>query len=419
MTHAKDIVVIGGGVIGLAAAYYAQQEGHRVTVVERRAPDGENCSRHNAGMVVPSHFIPLAAPGAVGLALRWMWNPRSPLYIKPRFDPELLSWGLRFMRASTAAHVARAAPLLRDLSLASRSLFDELATLADADFQLAPNGLLMLCRTGHALEEEAGTARRANELGIPAQVLSAQETARLDPNVRMNIEGAVYFPRDCHLIPDRFLRLLRDAVTRGGGRILWNTEVLRWNTHGRRVRGVATPAGDITGDAFVLAGGAWSPSLTRSLGLRLPMQAGKGYTLTLAQPRQLPRVCAIFTEARVAVTPMGSSLRFGGTMEIAGVNEDINPVRIQGIVQSVPRYYPDFKARDFDGITPWRGLRPVSPDGLPYLGWSRAHDNLVVATGHAMMGLSLAPISGKLVADLLSGRKPAIDLSLLAPDRFG
>jgi D-amino-acid dehydrogenase len=155
------------------------------------------------------------------------------------------------------------------------------------------------------------------------------------------------------------------------------------------------------------------------LKLRIPLQAGKGYSLTLAKPRQLPEICAIFTEARVAVTPMAGALRFGGTMEMAGLNEEINPVRVQGIVKAVPKYYPEFETQDFDGVRPWRGLRPCSPDGLPYLGRTGRYRNLVIATGHAMMGLSLGPVTGRLAAEILSGEKPSLDIGLLHPDRFG
>ena len=138
----------------------------------------------------------------------------------------------------------------------------------------------------------------------------------------------------------------------------------------------------------------------------------------MERPRELPQLCSIFTEARVAVTPMGGTLRFGGTMEISGLNEDINPARVRGIVRAVPDYFPEFRPEDFTGITPWRGLRPCSPDGLPYLGRTGRFDNLVVSTGHAMMGLSLGPVTGQLVADLVSGIRPGLDLRLLDPDRF-
>lgn len=411
-------MVVGGGVIGLSTAYFCARAGHRVTVIDRQPEQRDGCSFGNAGMVVPSHFIPLAAPGMVALGLKWMWNPESPFYIKPRLDLDLLSWGWKFWRSSTAAHVRRSAPLLRDLSLASREAFAELASQPGNDFGLVQRGLLMLCQTEHALAEEARTAGQARDLGIPAEVLDAGQTAALDPDVRMQLAGSVYFPKDCHLSPDRFMAALQRQVKALGGEFRWGTSVTGWALGDGGVRAVRTTGGEVAGDEYVLCGGSWSPTVARELGLDLPMQAGKGYSLTVPRPRQLPRLCAIFTEARVAVTPMGSSLRFGGTMEIAGLNEDINPVRVRGIIKSVPRYYPDFRLEDFDGIQPWRGLRPCSPDGLPYVGRPRRYGNLVVATGHAMMGLSLAPVTGRVVAALVSGESPGFDLQLLSPDRF-
>jgi D-amino-acid dehydrogenase len=299
--------------------------------------------------------------------------------------------------------------------------------------------MFMLCKTEHALEEEAKTAEFARQLGVPAQVLGPKETASAEPGVRMDVAGSVFFPKDCHLTPGRFMAALRQEAERVGAKFSWSTEVsgIRHSgshavgssaspgdsSHvdsvgGKRITSVMTSRGEFEADEFVVCGGSWSPLLLRSLGLRLPMQAGKGYSLTLPHPPRLPQTCAIFTEARVAVTPMGSSLRFGGTMEIAGLNEEINPVRVQGIINAVPRYYPEFAPRHFEGVQPWRGLRPCSPDGLPYVGRTRRFANLSIASGHAMMGLTLGPITGKLMAEVLSGEKPSIAIERLDPDRF-
>jgi D-amino-acid dehydrogenase len=415
----KDVIILGAGVIGLSTAYYAAKAGHRVTVLDRAPETRDGCSFGNAGMIVPSHFIPLAAPGMVALGLKWMWNPESPFYIKPRLDFDLLSWGFQFWQSSTTEHVRRSAPLIRDLSLASRACFEEFAKLPDTDFGLVQRGLLMLCKSQHALDDEAKAAAHARQLGIPAEVLDARATAAQDPGVHMDVAGSVFFPKDCHLSPGRFMEALKRQILRAGGRFLWNTEITGWNL-GRenQIASVDTSHGKVAGDEFVLCGGSWTPLLAEKLGLHLPMQAGKGYSLTLTQPRELPQLCSIFTEARVAITPMGNTLRFGGTMEMAGLNEDINPVRVQGIIRSIPKYFPHFEEADFSGIQPWRGLRPCSPDGLPYLGRTQRHTNLTIASGHAMMGLSLGPITGRIVAELLSGTRPSLDIGLLAPNRF-
>jgi D-amino-acid dehydrogenase len=414
----KRILIVGGGVIGLCTAYYASREGHRVTLVERGAPDHDSCSLGNAGLVVPSHFVPLAAPGMVARGITWMWNPESPFYVRPRLSRDLWSWGWKFWRAARAARVERAAPLLRDLNLASRRCFEELAGASGHEFGLVEKGLLLLCKTGRAFHEEAATAARARRLGLSAEVLTPEQAAHLEPGLRMDIAGAVHFPQDCHLDPERFVRGLTRRLEQEGVEFRWGTEVTGWRRASGSIESVATTGGPLQADDYVVAGGAWSPPLVRDLGLTLPMQAGKGYSLTLPNPKRLPGVPFILTEARVAVTPMGGRLRFGGTMEIAGLDESVNPARVRGIIKSVPRYLPDFRPADFEGLPVWRGLRPCSPDGLPYLGRFRRFTNLWVATGHAMMGLSLGPITGQLLAGMLSGEEPPFDLGLLDPGRY-
>jgi D-amino-acid dehydrogenase len=414
----KNILIIGAGAIGLSCALHCARKGHRVTVLERNGAARDGCSFGNAGMVVPSHFIPLAAPGMVALGLKMMWNPESPFYIKPRFDGELFDWAFKFWRAASAEHVRRSAPLLRDLSFASRALFEEFSAQTENDIELVTRGLLMLCKTQHALDDEAKFAAQANQLGVPAEILDAKQTAKIDPGVTMDVAGAIYFPKDAHLSPDKYMAALQINCEQSGVKFNWDTEVEKIIFSGQKISAVKTARGEFSADEIILCGGSWSPVIAWELGLRIPIQAGKGYSLTLAQPRELPQLCSIFTEARMAVTPMGNSLRFGGTMEISGLNEDINPVRVQGIIKSVAKYFPKFSPADFEGIKPWRGLRPCSPDGLPYLGRTAKFSNLILATGHAMMGMSLSPITGKIVSEIVSGEKPAFDLRLLSPDRY-
>ena len=410
----KSVTIIGAGVIGLSTALYCARRGMKVTLIERNLPQRDGCSFGNAGMIVPSHFIPLAAPGMVKLGLKWMWNPESPFYIKPRLNLDLITWSLRFWQASTQKKVDRAAPVLRDLSLLSRQCFEEIGL----DLGLVKKGLLMLCKKQQTLDEEAHMAARAHALGIPADVLDAKATAALDPSVTMDVAGSVFFPKDCHLSPERFVAAIEDELKQHGTEILWQTKVLGFATEGEHLKAVKTSQGEVPTDELVLSGGVWSDEIVRSLQLKLPMQAGKGYSLTLKNPRQLPALCSICTEARLAVTPMNGTLRFGGTMELAGIDETINPRRIKGIVRAIPDYFPAFQESDFADIQPWSGLRPCSPDGLPYIGRTRRWKNLTIAAGHAMMGLSLAPATGQIIASLLSNEPSPIPLTLFNPDRF-
>ena len=410
------VVVVGGGVIGLCSAYYALRRGLQVTVVERELAGADNCSMGNAGMIVPSHFTPLAAPGMISKGLRWMLNPESPFYVRPRVNLDLMRWGWLFYRHSTHRHVAESRELLRDLNMESRRLFAELAE--EEDFGLVKRGLLMLCKTQKGLDEEAQVAREANELGLKAEVLNAQAAAKLDPAVTMNITGAVYFPEDCHLSPSRFMASIRKRILAAGGIIESGVTIDGVETRAGQVVAVTGNGRRFEGGKFVIAGGSWSADLLKSVGLKLPLQAGKGYSLTLPSPPELPQLCSIFAEAKVAITPMDGSLRFGGTMEVGGLDLSVNSARVRGIVKSVHAYFPKFSEKDFQGVKPWAGLRPVSPDGVPYLGQVPGLTNLIAATGHAMMGLSLGPVSGRLVADLLVGDPPFRQITALSPGRF-
>jgi D-amino-acid dehydrogenase len=411
-----SVVVLGAGVIGLCTALYCARRGMQVTVIDRQPQQRDGCSFGNAGMVVPSHFLPLAAPEMVQLGLKWMWRPDSPFYIQPRLNWDLLTWGWRFWRAATPARSAAASVVLRDFSLLSRQCFSELNQTLDLD--LVEKGLLMLCKQAHTLDEEAQMEKRARELGIEATVLDAKATAALDPAVTMDVAGSVFYPNDCHLSPSRLIQALQTELQRLGVSLLWETEITGFRRDGRRLRAVTTTRGEVEGDEWVLCGGVWSSAIGSELGLKLPMQAGKGYSLTLAQPVQLPTLCSLCIEARLAVTPMGGALRVGGTMELAGIDERIQQRRVNGIIQALPHYFPAFQPADFAGIKPWSGLRPVSPDGLPYLGRTTRWENLTLATGHAMMGISLAPATGQIIADQLAGHAHPFDTRLLSPDRF-
>jgi D-amino-acid dehydrogenase len=417
----KHVLIVGGGIVGLSVAYYCSRKGHRVTLIERGGPNRDGCSFVNAGMLVPSHIVPLASPGMVRLGLRWMWNPESPFYVKPRLSTDLLSWGWKFHRAATQAHVDRAAPVLRDLHLASRDCYREWAALWNNDFNLVERGMLMLCNTEHGLEEETKAAEYARRLGISAEVLTPSATAELEPNLRMAIAGSVYFPVDCHLTPGRLMASLAREVEAAGVQVSYDTGVDGWRSKGDRIEAMHTNRADgaeLRADEYVVCAGIWSQNIVRDLGITIPMQAGKGYSLTLESPASLPRLCAILSEARVAVTPMGNSLRFAGTMELSGIDEGIHPARVRGIVKSVAAYFPDVTPAQLGQATVRTGLRPCSPDGLPYVGRVSRFANLSVATGHAMMGISLGPITGKLMAEMLSDEPLSCSMAGLSPDRY-
>lgn len=419
MASSKSVLICGGGIVGLSCAYYLAREGWSVTVLERNAESADSCAQGSAGYISPSHVIPLAAPGMVAKGLKWMMSSRSPFYIKPRLDAGLMRWGWLFARACTKGHTARAAPVLRDLCCGGRRLFIELAECTDDAFELKREGLLNLCKTQEGLDHEAhGLAALANELGVEARVLDARQTAALEPGTKLDIVGSVYFPADAHLTPRKFMPALVGLLKQQGVNFQWNTSVNGWRTEGGRIAAVHTTAGKFTAGEYVIAGGSWSASMLDGLHIRLPMQAGKGYSLTIEQPRFQLTKPMILTERSVAVTPMGGQLRFGGTMEIAGHSDRVRPERVEQIIAAVQFFLPEFTAADFAGVVPWFGYRPVSPDGMPYIGRFGRHPNLTAACGHAMLGVTMAPTTGLLVSEILAGRKPSIPLETLNPDRF-
>lgn len=418
----KPIAIIGGGIIGLFSAYYLLESGEKVVVIDKSSGN-EGCSFGNAGMVVPSHFIPLASPGMIEKGLKWMLDSESPFYVKPRISLELLKWGLQFYKKSNQKHVDSSVPLLRDLGLISKLLYHDLAQKLKYSYE--EKGLVMYCKKQNTLDEEAHVAELANKIGIEAKVLDKKSIHKLEPEIRPEVAGAVYFPGDAHLNPTELIESLKKYLVDKGVVIKHNSEMINIQTVGDEITSL-----EILNDEqkemlevgnVVLAAGSWSGILGKMLRLNLPMQAGKGYSVSKSQvPNKEIFIPNILVEARVAITPMsGRFVRFGGTMEIGGLDSTINMNRVRGIIKSVPEFFPDYALDVPKKEEVWYGFRPCSPDGLPYIGHSGAYKNLFINTGHAMMGISLAPASGKLIAQQILGKKTEMDLNGFSAQRFG
>ncbi|MFM8744432.1 MAG: NAD(P)/FAD-dependent oxidoreductase [Cytophagales bacterium] len=413
----KKIGILGGGIIGLSSAYYLNKAGHDVTIIDQtNLLDG--CSHGNAGMIVPSHFIPLAAPGMISKGIRWMFDSTSPFYIKPRFSKSLIKWGYHFYRSATSAHVQKSAPALKEISLLSKSLYQEWKQELPFDFGYQEKGLLMLFKTKEAEHEEANTVEMASRYGIEAYLLNASEVQNLETQIKVDVKGGVYFPGDAHLNPNVLVTNLIKYLRQKSVSFRDKTILKDFQIDNGKVLAVKTNNGDFRFDEVVMALGSWSGEIGGKLQLSLPMQAGKGYSFTLNDVANNVQIPSIFLEARVAVTPMGNSLRFGGTMEITGVDHRINMNRVKGIVNAIPRYYPEMLVPMPNQENVWHGLRPCSPDGLPYIGRSKKIENLIIATGHSMMGLSLAPATGLLVSEFLDNKKSSMNIELFEPERF-
>jgi len=412
----KEVVVIGGGIVGCCCAWYLQKAGMKVTIIDK-GDFIDGCSFGNSGMIVPSHFTPLASPGMVAKGLRWMFRKDSPFYIRPRLNLELAQWLWKFSRSANKKHVTESASLLRDMHFEGHAFYDHLNTLPGFDFNFEKKGILMMYQSSQAEHEEAETAEMAFELGIESNVLSPIALKSLERNIRMDVRGAVHYPGDAHLAPHRLMQQLITQLQDSGVELIKGSEVLKIADAG--IDGVTLLLrNDVTlrSRYVVLAAGSWSGMILGHSGFSLPMQDGKGYSMTFDRPPALPTIPAILTEARVAITPMGESLRVAGTLEISGMDHKISSHKVKSILSAARSYYPDLK---FDiPRSVWHGYRPCTPDGLPYIGKWKNDSSIILATGHAMMGLSLAPSTARIVRDIIVDKgKNGPDKKLKA-DRF-
>ena len=415
MPQSKKVVIIGGGIIGLCSAYYLQKSGHNVTVLEQGNYQ-EGASHGNAGMLVPSHVVPLAAPGVISQGIRWLFRRDSPFRIKPRLDPSLAAWLWQFRRYCTEAHVEASMPLLRDLSLSSVELFEALSREFSFDFER--NGLLMVHSSKKGEKENLKYAKKAQKVGLLVDLLDQKALRALEPTVQPQMTGGAYYRQDAHMNPGAFVREARAFLSTNGVDCKENITVSGFSTEAGRVSEVLTSQGDFTADEVILAAGSWSPQIGKKLGVKLPIQPAKGYSVTLKSPNTPPRIPMILTEAKVTVTPMGNFLRFGGTLELAGFDHSIDRIRASSILNTIPDFVSGVESSYIKTEDVWTGYRPCTPDGLPIIGRSKLVKNLVIATGHAMIGITLGPITGKLVSDLVNNQSPEINLHKLRPERF-
>ncbi len=412
----KSVLIVGGGIVGLSCAYYLKKEGHEVTVIDKSAMDG-GASYVNAGYLTPSHIIPLAAPGMMAKGIKWMFNSSSPFYMKPRIDPDFLRWAWAFHRSSTRAHVEKAIPLIREINVLSKDLYSEMHDSGElGDFQLEKKGLLMLYKTEREGRHEKEVARRAADEGLEVTELSRTELDKVQPGLSPDIEGAVHYLCDAHTSPNEIMDRLKMYLRVQGVVIRQEEEVIGFTRKNGRITGTLTSKASYRAEEVVLAGGSWTAGLLKNLGIRLLLQAGKGYRINVPRPVGI-RLPAILMEAKVAVTPMKHFTRFAGTMEFSGINHRIRPERVEAIARAAESYYTDLKIEANEKLAARCGLRPVSPDGLPYIGRTSQLENLTIATGHAMMGWSLGPATGKLVSEIISGQALSMSIEGFHPER--
>ncbi len=411
------VAIVGGGVIGLTSAYYLQKLGYEVTVIER-GDITDGCSFGNMGYISPSHFVPLASPGIISQGVKWMLSATSPFYIKPRLNIDLMEWGYHFWKNSNAATVEKNAPHLNSILKLSRKLIDDLRNDIGDSFAMETIGCLMMCKQQKTLDHEFHLADEGEQMGLKVERLLKADVQSLEPDVEVNVAGAVLFKDDCHFNPGKMMIALKNYLLSKGVTLQLNTTVTGFEKNSSTVTAVITDKGKFNCDQLMLSPGSWLPAVAKMLDIKLLLQAGKGYSYTYPYVEKNIKYPAILVDGRCAVTPWGNELRIGGTMELSGINNKVLVKRMQGIYNSAKDFYPGLKIDFPPADKIWNGLRPVTPDGLPYIGKHSMYDNLIIAGGHAMLGISEATGTGKIVSELMQRKTTSINISAFKVERF-
>lgn len=415
MDQKKEVIVIGGGVIGLACAHYLAESGASVRIVEQKEI-GQAASHGNCGLLCFSDVIPLCSPGTVTHEIMRALKGTSPLYIKPTLELKRLLWFLKFSMKCNGSHKEKAARAKFEILKYSADLFDPLLALDGMGCDFEKRGLLCVFKERENFESYRKTNDFLDRFGMGGRSIDKKQLLEMEPALSGDVVGGWLNPVDWHLRPDMLMGSWRDRLSREGVRMEEDAEVLDFETEGDIVTGVKTASGRFKADAFVLATGAWSPLTLARLGLDLPVQPGKGYSITMERPGVCPTHPCVLYEKKVVATPWKSAYRLGGTMEFSGYSDDLNPGRLGKLVSGAREYLREPLGHPV--LEEWTGLRPMTYDDMPVIDRAPSWENLVVAAGHGMLGLTLATGTGKIVSDLIHDRKPEIDISPFRMTRF-
>lgn len=413
-------IIIGGGIIGLSTAKYLVEDGWDVTVVEKN-DFSDSCSYGNAGFVCPSHYIQLATPGVVKQGIKWMFDSKSPFYIQPRLNKDLIQWGLAFLKSAKHENIEKHGIPLRDIGLLAKHEYEKVWQ-QNFDFAYGDNGMIEIFKTEAAKAECAETVAFGQKLGLDVVLEDKAGLDLLEPNTKVDAIGAIHYRCDGHLYPQKLMHNLMTYLKEKGVKLVPNVEVNGFNHQGKTITSINTSAGEMKADAFVLAAGSWSGSFARQLNIKMPVVGGRGYSVTLPVSRPEMNLLhpGILVEGRCAFTPMdGDKVRFGGTMEITSVDTPPRMNRVEGILKAVHDFFPQINIALEDVKDKiWYGFRPTSGDGMPYIGKSSKWDNLVIGTGHSQLGISLASATGLLLKEVLEEKPTSVDISAFAVERF-
>ena len=401
----KKIIVIGAGTIGLHCAFYLHQKGFEVELIEALPEDDESgCSYGNCGMLVPSHFIPLASPAMLRSGFKMLFDRKSPVYLPLAKNITHLPWFLKFMQAANKKEVEQAVPLLYRLNTESRRLYNELSVFSGNAMDYKHRGMLMVSTTEKGFNEEAEVAAWGNKLGIETEILDRKSLQNMEPNVSFNAHGAILYKSDAHIDPVAHLRWLKSYLKDAGVVFHYNTSLSGFGFSHGKVAQLKTTSKRFKADEYVLATGSFSQPLAEMAGIKLPLVSGKGYSIDFQKNEFQLRTPLILTEAKIAITPFSDRVRLGSGMEFNGTVGEPRMTRVQAILDRASAAIPSFSQKTASEQNIWEGLRPLTPSGVPFIGRSEQYNNLLIATGHAMMGVSLGPVTGKMISEMIEAK---------------
>jgi len=409
----KEVIIIGGGIIGLSTAYYLQQEGCKVSIIDK-SNISTGASFLNAGFISPSHVIPLSAPGMVATGIKMMFDSTSPFYLKPRFNIDLWRWAWAFNKSATSKHVAYASPIIKDLTLLSRDLYQEMKNENIFNFHFERKGLLMCYQTAEFEDKESHIAEIVKNQGLQVKHIDKIDLAKLEP--KLKAKGAFYYTCDANSTPNDFMQKMHRYLLSKGVTFYTEEAVLDFKYKDSKVVSLRTNKRSLFFDEIIIAAGSWTPILAQKLGIKLLIQAGKGYCINIYRKTGI-KYPAILAERNVAISPMEGFTRIAGTMEIAGINKNINIARVKALADATKTFYPNLTINQEEITVADCGLRPVSPDGLPFIGRTKKFTNLCFAAGHSMMGWSQGPVTGKLISEIIANKKTSVKVDSFSPDR--
>jgi D-amino-acid dehydrogenase len=412
----QDVIVVGAGIIGIACAHYLNKAGYRVTVIDQGRVAG-GCSHGNCGYICPSHVLPLTEPGAIVTAIRSLFNPRAPFRVKPRMSPALWNWMWQFAKRCNHRQMLTAGGHLKAILDSSILEYRHIVSEESLQCEWKEHGLLYVLRTERGMQQFARTDRLlTKEFGVSARRIEGDQLPVFDPALKQGLAGAFHYEQDVSVRPDLLNASWSQRLQSRGVSFIESCRLVRLRKSNGRVVALETSHGEMVAEHFIFAMGAWSPRVSSELECSIPIEQGKGYSVTMSPPDPCPRHPMLFPEHRVGVSPFETGYRLGSMMEFAGYDTTIPLHRIEQLQDSAKPYL--VASSSGETLEAWYGWRPMTWDSLPIIGRAGKLQNAYLATGHNMLGLSLATATGKLITEMIEGRAPHVDPAPYSPQRF-